>query len=165
MTKKFNDLYESILGDLAASATLMPVGPITVSQEPVDGEIEDCEGDCEEDLDDEITETEIASKIITHIKKLRKQIGEDTYYRARQIQDLAEKLLEMHPEIEVVEPVGESHIFKPSSSEIEEMKQDYKKLMIALQNLPVGNDPTDEIGRARMLIQNKLQHIKQSIGM
>lgn len=108
MTKKFNDLYESILGNLAASATLTPVGPITVSQEPVDGEIEDCEGDCEEDLDDEITETEIASKIITHIKKLRKQIGEDTYYRARQIQDLAEKLLEMHPQIEVVEPIKES---------------------------------------------------------
>jgi hypothetical protein len=103
MTKKFNYLYESILGDLVAGATLTPVGPITISQEPVEDEYEE-----EEDLDDEITETEIASKIIEHVKKLRKQIGEDAYYRARQIQELAEKLLEMHPEIEVLKSVKEA---------------------------------------------------------
>jgi hypothetical protein len=162
MTKNFDTLYENILSDLASSATLTPVGPITVATEPPD-----CEGDCgeQETIEDEITETEIATKIINHIKKLRKQIGEDTYYRAGKIQDLAKKLLDMHPEIEVVEPVGESHIYKPSPSEIEEMKHDYKKLMIALQNLPVGDDPTDEISRAKMLIQNKLQYIKQSIGL
>lgn len=102
MTKNFDTLYENILHDLETSATLTPVGPITVATAPVEDE---CQGDCgkEETIEDEITETEIATKIITHIKKLRKQIGEDTYYRARQIQDLAEKLLEMHPEIEVQE--------------------------------------------------------------
>lgn len=100
MTKNFDTLYENILSDLASSATLTPVGPITVAAEP-----SDCEGDCgeQETIKDEITETEIATKIINHIKKLRKQIGEDTYYRARQIQDLAEKLLDMHPEIEIQE--------------------------------------------------------------
>lgn len=103
MTKKFDTLVESILGDLAASATLTPVGPLTVSSEPVEGEC----ADCGEDLDAEVSETEIATKIIKHIKALRKQIGEDTYYRARKIQELAEKLLEMHPDIEIIEPQGE----------------------------------------------------------
>ena len=97
MTKNFDILCENILSDLASSATLTPVGPITVAT--------DCEGDCgeQETIEDEITETEIATKIINHIKKLRKQIGEDTYYRAGKIQDLAEKLLDMHPEIEIQE--------------------------------------------------------------
>jgi predicted RNase H-like nuclease len=99
MTTKFNNLYESILNDLAASATLTPVGPLTVTSEIPDA---DCL-DCDEEIQEEISETEIASQIIKHIKKLRKQLGEDTYYRARKIQDLAEKLLEMHPEIEIVE--------------------------------------------------------------
>jgi hypothetical protein len=162
MTKNFDTLYENILSDLASSATLTPVGPITVSTEP-----SDCEGDCgeQETIEDEITETEIANKIIEKAKKLRKKIGEDSYHYIRSIIELAEKLLEMHPEIEVVEPVGESHIYKPSPSEIEQMKHDYKKLMVALQNLPTGDDPTDEIGRARMLIQNKLQYIKPYIGL
>ena len=99
MTTKFNNLCESILNDLAASATLTPVSPITVTNEPLG---DDCL-DCEEEIQEEISETEIATKIINHIKKLRKQLGEDTYYRARKIQDLAEKLLEMHPEIEIIE--------------------------------------------------------------
>jgi hypothetical protein len=99
MTKKFDALCESVLSDLAASATLKPVGPLTISHEPVEGE---CGGDCDEESEEEISETEIATKIINHIKKLRKQIGEDTYYRARKIQELAEKLLAMHPDIEVV---------------------------------------------------------------
>ena len=103
MTTKFDNLFESILGDLAASATLTPVGPLTVSSEPVEGEC----ADCGEDLDAEVSETEIATKIIKHIKALLKQIGEDTYYRARKIQELAEKLLEMHPDIEIIEPQGE----------------------------------------------------------
>jgi hypothetical protein len=105
MTKKFDNLFESILGDLAASATLTPVGPITVTQEPADG---DCNGrGCGEAIADEVSETEIATKIIEKAIKLRKKIGEDSYHYIRSIIDLAERLLEMHPDIEIIEPQGE----------------------------------------------------------
>lgn len=105
MTKNFNTLVENILSDLEAAATLTPVGQLTVATD----DDEDCfECDGQEEIAEEISETEIAQKIIQKAKKLRKKIGEDSYHYIRTIIDLAEKLLEMHPEVEIIEPVGES---------------------------------------------------------
>lgn len=102
MTNKVNSVYESILSSIE-TPSLVPVGPITVSSEPIDGEVEV--------IDDAISETEIATKIITKAKKLRKKIGDESYHYVRAIIDLAEKLLEMHPDIQIgeVDQVEESH--------------------------------------------------------
>lgn len=97
MTSKVNSIYESILSSMS-SPSLVPVGPITISSEPVECDGEDCNV---EELDDNMSETEIANKIITKAKKLRKKIGEDSYHYIRSIIDLAEKLLELYPEMEI----------------------------------------------------------------
>ena len=96
MTSKFDTLFENMLGAITATS-LQPVSPLSITEEPVDGE------DTEGDDAPETSETEIATKIIHHIKKLRKSIGEPSYYRASKIEELAEKLLAKHPEASVIE--------------------------------------------------------------
>jgi hypothetical protein len=156
MTTKVNSVYESILSSID-TPSLVPVGPITVSTEPIDNEVEV--------IDDEISETEIAQKIIAKAKKLRKKIGDESYHYIRAIIDLAEKLLDMHPDIQIgeIEQVEESvepdnlipqisHVYdvlrKSSSTNAVEISKIYERLdgvpledfKTALKNI-VNNNP------------------------
>lgn len=99
MTSKFDSLFENMMDSITGTA-LQPVGTLSITEEPIEGADEDTEGDDAP----ETSETEIATKIIHHIKKLRRTVGETSYYRAKKIEDLAEKLLGLHPDMpDVVE--------------------------------------------------------------
>jgi len=93
MTAKFDKTLKEMFPDII---DMIPVGDITVTKEyPEDTE--------EEPIAEDISETEIATKIIEKTKKLRKKIGQESYHYAKQIIDLAEKLLDIHPQIEIVQ--------------------------------------------------------------
>ncbi len=98
---KFDRVLESLLSGMEPA--LVPVGEIEISTEPMDCGEEGCE-----EIQEDISETEIANKIIEKAKKLRKKVGEESYHYIRTIIGLAEKLLELHPEIEELEITKES---------------------------------------------------------
>lgn len=100
MTSKFDSLFENMM-DAITNTSLQPVGALAITEEPVDNGTDD--GDAEGDDAPESSETEIATKILHHIKKLRRTVGETSYYRAKKIEDLANKLLGLHPDSAVVE--------------------------------------------------------------
>jgi hypothetical protein len=99
MTSKFDSLFENMMDSITGTA-LQPIGALSITEEPVDGSDD---GDSEGDDAPETSETEIATKILHHIKKLRRTVGETSYYRAKKIEDLASKLLGLHPDSTTVE--------------------------------------------------------------
>ena len=92
MQSKFNTFVEFVL----SSGISMPEAADDFEVVSLDMD-EPSENEADIVISAGISEGEIADDIIKEVKKLRKKVGDDSYYRASKILKLAVKLKEMHP--------------------------------------------------------------------